>query len=197
VNFLAVQHYVELQLQKLGPELTYHNADHTLADVLPAALRLGKASNLGDEEMCLLATAVLFHDLGYLEKYHHNEPIGADCARQILPGHNYSQAQIDTVVSLILATSMPQKPVNHLEAIICDADLDSLWRDDFMVTSENLLKELNHHGAGMPLSDWLTQQQTFLSKHKYHCEVDLSSRNAGKLRNIERLRCRISRRALS
>jgi hypothetical protein len=45
-------------------------------------------------------------------------------------------------VKLIHVTEIPHKPLNHLQEIICDADLDYLGRNDFQEIADNLKAEL-------------------------------------------------------
>lgn len=188
MNLHGVYVYVEQQLQQLPPTLTYHNAGHTLSDVLPASQRLTAAYRLTPEAQSLLETAALFHDIGYLRQYTDNEPIAADWARQVLPGFGYTNEQIGVVERLILVTALPQAPTCMLEAIMCDADLDSLWRDDFIVISQALRTELENHGMQVPQQDWLNRQIDFLQQHHYFCEAESSRRQAGKQQNIRILK---------
>ena len=175
------------RLNLLNKELTYHNASHTLSDVMLSAIYLAEKSNINVKDFLLLKTAVLFHDLGYLKKYDSNEFIGAEMAKEILPSYEYTSRQIEVIVKLILSTKLPQTPTSLLEKIICDADLDSLHRDDFLDLGENLRKELCHHKSFINKKQWLKAQLEFVKGHSYHTEVDISLRNNGKLKNIKLL----------
>lgn len=188
MDYVRVKHYVELQLLRLDESLTYHNASHTLNDVLPAAERLAIMSNISDEDLTLLKTAVLFHDLGYLEQYQNNEPIGARMASGVLADYDYSEQQIKTIEQLILATRVPQAPQTSLQEIICDADLDSLGRDDFFDISMRLLAELNQHGQHIEKQDWYQAQINFLEKHAYFTLAAQAQRQPGKMENIRLLK---------
>lgn len=185
---LAIDFVTQQLQQKLPSNLIYHGEAHTLNDVLPACQRLAQYYSLTEEQNVLLATAALFHDLGYLQKYSNNEIMGAQLAAKVLPEMDYTSKQIATISQLILATALPQEPNNLLEQIICDADLDSLWRQDYCQRSEELRLELSHHNQHYSKQQWQLLQIEFLQKHRYFCEAEAQPRAAGKQRNIVRLR---------
>jgi len=185
----GVKAYVLARLERgLSPDLHYHNIQHTRDDVLPAVERLAALAGVDEADLLLLRTAALYHDTGYLEQYANNESVGAHIAQETLPDFGYSPDQISTVAQLILATNMPQMPGNFLEALICDADLDSLGREDYLVTSHNLYAELGAYGAQITLETWYLRQLNFLSSHTYFTDVARDLRNAGKQENILLLR---------
>lgn len=193
MDYSKAYQYVEKQLQGLSPQLTYHTAWHTLGDVLPVSIKLAKALQIEGKDLLLLKTAALFHDLGYLEQYDTNEPLAVKLAEQKLPEFGYNQEDIKQVCSIIMATSMPQKPLTIPEKIICDADLDSLSRNDFFSLSEKLRQEFSCYKKPVDKKEWLTIQLEFLKTHSYHTDVNIEFRNNGKLKNIAELESRISR----
>jgi uncharacterized protein len=182
---------------RLGLELPaglfYHGIHHTRDDVFPAAERLTAMAGIDSEQATLLRTAVLYHDLGFVEQYTENEAIAACIAGETLPGFGYSPAQIETIQRLILATRLEARPENFLEEIIRDADLDSLGRENFFQTSHNLWLELNGRGARTNIVEWYHVQLSFLSNHRYHTQVSHQLRDAGKERNLANLRQRLAR----
>lgn len=184
----GVKAYVLARLARsLPPELRYHSIRHTSADVLPAVERLAALAGVNGDELLLLRTAVLYHDMGYMEQYANNEPIGAALARETLPDFGYAPDQVEAVTGMIMATQMPQAPQNFLEKLICDADLDSLGREDYLDTSHDLYAELIAYGASISLKAWYRRQLDFLSNHTYFTEVARELRDAGKQENIRRL----------
>ena len=82
---------------------------------------------------------------------------------------------------------MPQAPQTYLEELICDADLASLGREDYLDTSHYLYAELIAYGASISLKDWYKRQLRFLSNHTYFTAVARDLRDAGKQENIRRL----------
>lgn len=151
----------------LSPNLLYHGVHHTRDDVLPAAIQLGEMANLSQHDMQLLKTAVLYHDLGYIQVYNDHEDLGAYLAAEELPKHGYAPEEIETIVGLIMATKMPHGAKGLLQEIICDADLDSLGREDFFVTSHCLRLELQSIGIELSVRDWYMRQLEFLKNHQY------------------------------
>ncbi len=79
---------------------------------------------------------------------------------------------------------MPQAPQTYLEQLMCDADLDSLGRDDYLATSHNLRDELALHGMEIPLKVWYERQLTFVSQHVFFTEVAQELRRAKKAENV-------------
>jgi uncharacterized protein len=171
-----------------GPGLPYHNLWHTWHDVLPAARRLARMEGLPEEAQELLLASAWLHDIGYLEQYPNNEPIAARMAAATLPGFGYSAQQTQKVVRIILATQLPQKPKSILQQILCDADLDSLGRKNFLKLSHDLHREICMLVRSIPITEWYSMQLTFLQSHRYFTRSAKALRNEGKRRNIEKLK---------
>ena len=74
------------------------------------------------------------------------------------------------------------------QAILCDADLDSLGREeDFLATSKALWQERTASGMVIPWLDWLKGQYRFLRDHQYFTPAARGLRDEGKQKNIELL----------
>jgi uncharacterized protein len=88
---------------------------------------------------------------------------------------------------MIMATKIPQQPKNHLEEIICDADLDYLGTDDYPVISKTLFKEMEHL---RPLTEtrWLEIQVGFLEAHHYFTATATKARKRKKEATLQRLK---------
>jgi len=183
------EEYVLARLEaELAPDLYYHSIRHTRDDVLPAAERLARLARLDGEETLLLRTAALYHDIGFVEQYWYNEPIAVRIAEETLPGFGYDLSQVRVIGNIIVATQLPQSPQTFLEALLCDADLDSLGREDFVVTSHNLKLELAAHGQTSTIAEWYETQIAFLTAHSYWTRVAEVLRGAQKRRNLAELR---------
>lgn len=174
---------------ELSPHLTYHSLRHTRDDVLPAAVRLAQATGVNGDALLCLATAALFHDIGFLVAYDEHEAHGIALARAALPEFGYSAAQLDTITELIAATRMPQQPTSALAELLCDADLDVLGREDFWEINRLLLAETEHQ-LGRPIdeAEWLAGQLRFLEEHVYFSAGAHELRDSGKARNVTRMR---------
>ena len=174
----------------LSPDLTYHHAEHTL-DVLHAVVDLGLAENVTEDEMCLLKTAALFHDSGFLLGYNHHEMSSCNLAKEILPQYNYPEAEIKIICELIMATQVPQRPTNKLQEIICDADLDYLGRNDFVEISESLFLEFLSHNIVKDRNHWNKVQRSFFESHHYWTNTSKSKRAQLKQIHLDQIRSMI------
>jgi uncharacterized protein len=188
IDFTGARDYIVQKLSGLLPsDLYYHGVNHTVNDVILAVKEHAKAAGINSEELLLLETAAYYHDCGYLRQYYFNEPVAVEIAAEALPGFGYSVGQIEMIGRIIMATQLPQKPESFLEKIMCDADLDSLGRDDFFITSHCLRLELAAYGQPTNVYEWYEKQLVFLESHTYFTEVARAVRDAGKKRNIEEI----------
>ena len=192
IKYYKTEHHVMGILQKsLSPSLYYHSIKHT-KDVVKSVERIALLEGVTDEGLFLLKTAAIFHDAGFIEQYDHNEGIGARMAQEILPKYGYTEQHVKTIVELIHATEIPHKPINKLQEIICDADLDYLGRDDFEEIADNLRKELTEMGKIKSRKEWDEIQVKFLNQHQYFTATALGSRQQKKQENLERVIERLS-----
>jgi predicted metal-dependent HD superfamily phosphohydrolase len=177
--------------EKLPSNLHYHSIVHTI-DVCQAIERIALMEGVVGEELFLLKTAALYHDSGFVQQYETNESIGADMAKDALHQFGYTPEQIEVVQQLILATKVPQQPNNHLEQIICDADLDYLGRDDFHSIADNLKLELLERNKIQNDKQWDEIQIKFLEAHHYFTSSAIKLRQEKKVKNIEDIKNRLS-----
>src|SRR4030042_109443 len=92
--------------------------------------------------------------------------LGCGLAREFLPKYGYNQTQIDKISEIIMATKLPPKPNNLLEAIICDSDLDYLGRSDMIPVSNTLFKELEEQNKITSFNAWNKLQVKFITGHQ-------------------------------
>jgi hypothetical protein len=138
--------------------------------------------------MELVKVAVLFHDSGFIQGSKNHEEVGCELAKSNLPGFGYANEEINSICGMIMATIYPQKPKNHLEEIVCDADLDYLGRDDFFTIGNTLLREMNTNGSVQTEDDWNKLQETFLGSHHYFTETANRLRGKKKNEHLEKIR---------
>src|SRR5262245_54459373 len=123
--------------QKLGSKMIYHNYAHTL-DVVENTRKIGKKSDLGDEELEIVTLAAWFHDSGYIDTYKGHEERSKEIAEQFLKENSYSPDKTAKVLSCIETTKIPQVPKSPMEEVISDADLIHLGKEDFFEYSDLL-----------------------------------------------------------
>lgn len=171
----------------LSASLTYHNIDHTL-DVTTQCLAIAKAEGIADKQMLMeLQIAALYHDTGFLFVYPGHEEKGCELAREQLPGFGLNKTAVANICELIMATKIPQSPKNHLQQIICDADLDYLGRDDFFTIGDKLHKEVLAYKIVNNKKEWEERQVIFLQSHNYFTQSSQQKRSHVKLLHIKKL----------
>lgn len=184
MNFEGAKTYILKRMEAELPDyLHYHSIFHVL-DVYQSAEKLAESEKISPAETLLLLTAVLFHDSGFIIGGKNHEELSCEIARNDLPGFGYSGSDIERVCQLIMATRIPQNPKNHIEEIICDADLDYLGRDDFWKIGELLFEEYERLGIVATKQEWNQMQIRFLGAHQYFTQSARSNRNAKKLEHL-------------
>jgi class 3 adenylate cyclase len=192
IQFTDIQEIILDKLERELPDhLYYHNVKHTV-DVVTEVELIGWGEGCSDEEILLLKTAGLFHDAGHIIGYDNHEFFSVQIARELLPKYNYTPGQIDRICSLIMATRLPPRPVDLLESIMCDSDLDYLGRSDFIPVSDALYKELKAQDKMKSLNDWNKLQVKFISGHQYFTRTAMSLREVNKQLQIERIQSLIT-----
>ena len=192
IQFTDIQEIILDKLERELPDfLFYHNVKHTV-DVVTEVELIGWAEGCSDEEILLLKTAGLFHDVGHTVAYDNHEYHGTVIAREMLPRYNYSPEQIDRICSIIMSTKLPPKPTTLLEEIICDSDLDYLGRSDFIPVSNTLFEELRAQNKMGSLNDWNKLQVKFISGHQYFTKTARSLREVNKQLQIEMIQTLIT-----
>lgn len=193
INYRKAEKALLKKLNKELPDnLYYHDVRHT-EDVCQAVERLAFMEGIEGEDLFLLKTAALFHDAGFVEQYEKNEWIGARMAKEMLPNYGYTEEQLEQIASMIDATQVPPDPNNHLERIICDADLDYLGREDFHEIADQLRKELMERGYIHSMIEWDRVQVSFLRQHQYFTDSAINLRRKKKLEHLRQIEERLEK----
>ena len=193
LDFFGLNKFViEFLKNKLSSNLYYHGVHHT-EDVVQSLDEICFHEKVNPEEYFILKTAVLFHDMGYIDQYNDNEIFGVKYAEKILPKYNFSKSQIKKISNLILATKVPQNPKNKLEKIICDADLDYLGRVDFLEISDSFFKELKERKFVNNQNHWDELQVDFFEEHTYFTDFSKNNRNPMKQKNLKFIKERLNK----
>lgn len=183
----ARQYAYERLSQELAPTLHYHCLAHTFDDVVPAAVRFGRDSGFKGEDLGLIETAAIYHDIGYLVGRQEHENIGVDICYEVLPTFGYRPAHLERIAAMIMATQLPQNATTLEARIIADADMDSLGREDFLHTSLALRRELESIGIYRTDAEWFRGQLFFLKNHRYFTNAAQRLRQQGKEKNMQLL----------
>jgi uncharacterized protein len=192
---LASEYIIQRLHRELKPELHYHCLEHTL-DVLEATRRLADAEGVESHARTLLETASLYHDAGMIVQYKDHESASVALVKEVLPQFGYSKSDIDEISRLIMVTKLPQRPYDHLEQIICDADLDYLGRADFFLHSFKLRLEWQATGIrNTTLPEWFEFQIKFLTEHRYFTKSANLLRNKKKLKHLEEIKQIVNRKS--
>lgn len=172
---------------KLPKGLYYHGLHHTL-DVLKVCNQYIKRGNFDDYTSKILRLGALLHDIGFTISMNEHELRGSEIAEELMTKHAFSRKDIDTVKGIIMATRVPQNPLNHLEEMICDADLDYLGRKDFYIISNQLFKELKFNSVLSSRLEWNKIQIKFLGAHKFHTSFAKNKRQPEMENRIEEIK---------
>lgn len=196
LQLLRVNDVEEFVLSKLEDglpdNLYYHNVKHTI-DVVTQVELIGRSEGVKDEDMLILKTAALFHDMGHLVNYDTHEEESVKLAKKILPEYYYTEEQIEKICSIILVTHMPPQPKNLLEEIMCDADLDYLGRTDFVPVSINLYKELHERKKIDSILEWNQMQFKFIKGHQYFTKTAQKLREVNKNKQLDNIKNEIKK----
>lgn len=94
---------------------------------------------------------------------------------------------------MIMATKVPQQPQNHLEEILCDADLDYLGREDFFTIGNKLFAELSVYGILSTEDEWNELQARFLEAHHYFTKTAIKLRKKKKDKHLKLVKSKLGR----
>lgn len=154
--------------EKLSPDLTYHNLDHT-RDVVKAAEVIGKNSGLTDDEVEMLILAAWFHDSGFTEIYTGHEEKSVEICSDFLMQNRYAPDKIEKIKSIILVTRVDRFPENLIEMVIKDADLAYAGKDTFYAKSIDLRTEWQKYfNSDYTEYDWIINNINFLNETKFY-----------------------------
>ncbi len=191
---MQYQQVYDFLMTKLENDLpayyTYHNAAHTKS-VIAAAEHLAIKENISGDDLIILKTAALFHDAGFLQQADGHEEISCIWAREYLPKYDYTDNQVEHICRTIMATRLPQTPVDHLGQILCDADLYFKGKEGYKANADRLYKEFKQRGIVKTDAEWLLMQVEFLSNSNFFTTVAIDELNQTKQEIIAELNTKI------
>lgn len=183
----AISHILNRLYSELSTDLYYHGVHHTL-EVMEACKHISEYEGVSDSESNILLLATAYHDCGFLDVYKSHERVGGRIAARTLKEFGISNEIIQKVINLIDSTRIPQTATNHLEEIICDADLDYLGGENYDEIADTLYRELFENDLIDKNVDWVQFQLKFLESHHYWTEHSKKHREPGKKLVIDRLK---------
>ena len=170
ILYRAGRYVTQLLIRQLPADRVFHNLHHTI-NVVQGANRIGKAEGLTEPEIELVMLAAWFHDTGHIKTYTGHELESMNIAREWLASEGFPEDRTATVLRCIEVTTMPQKPTNKMEAVMCDADLYHLSFNTYDHYQEMLREEWRRElGIEVSDEDWSEQNHAFLSSHHYFTE---------------------------
>jgi predicted metal-dependent HD superfamily phosphohydrolase len=136
-----VQRFVTNLYDDFIPEsYEYHNLQHT-KEVVHYVGIIGQEEGVSDEALETLQLAAWFHDTGFSVDKHDHELHSAKIARDFLK-NKISADRMAQIERCILATRLPQTPLDKLSEILCDADMYHLSDEsNFILKSEKFRQE--------------------------------------------------------
>ncbi len=180
--------HVEEILQKLSPDLKYHNFAHTLA-VKQACITIANEEGASDKELEVLQLAALFHDTGFLEKYKGHEAVSKKYAKSFLDISQYPPEDTALVLQCIEATKANREPQGKLEQIIKDADMVHLSSKDYLEAIETLRHEWAIYlDKNYNEYTWTQINYNFLKQHTFHTAAAENLFSKRKKDNVKRLK---------
>jgi len=181
--------YVESFLKKnLSDGIYYHDLEHT-QEVVNASEEIGMACNLSDDELETVLIAAWFHDTGYYKGMKDHEANSRDVAEEFLKQEGAGKEKIEAVGGCIMATKIPQKPLNIMEEVLCDADLYHVSTREFFKKSELLRKEFSLvFPDEIQLDEWFKNSIKFLKSHSFFTSYAKEKLLPAKKENLKKLK---------
>jgi len=163
----AHQYVQNILNEHAPPENVYHNLNHT-TEVVAAVKEIAAAEGVGGDDLELLIIAAWFHDSGYVKVCKGHEEVSIEYVKEFLKLNNYPREKTEKIISMIQATKVPQVPKNHLEEILCDADLHHLGTKIFEEKGDLFRLEIEKRGDGVCSDqEWLEISERFFKNHNF------------------------------
>lgn len=189
--------------ERLPGGLFYHNKEHTIG-VLSTVCRLAEHDQLSQKDTELLAIAAAWHDVGYSEQQHQNEPLAAAWIGEAMRAtRQYTDGEISEVQRAILDTEMKpreedgtlhQIATGRLSPWLLDGDLANFGASDFLTHTFRLMRELGFGQVHTPsdllnpkMLTFLEGSSRLLSAHSWQTRAASELLQPGKIINQENL----------
>lgn len=191
--FKAEQFVTDLLVNKLPPEFTYHNLEHTTL-VVEGVMAIGTAESLTEEDMEVLSIAAWFHDTGLAHTKEDHEEESVQIATWFLKQENVDDELIVKVSECILATKPMTIPKEKIHQIIRDADMFHLSKDDYDDFAKKLRIEWSLvYDKIYSEMEWNRLNLEFLTSHEFHTDYARELLLDKKERIIKRIRKKVKK----
>lgn len=188
MEFLKAKSHIQKRLKNELPKYLYYHSTEHIKDVYTAAKQIAASEGVKGENLKLLLIAAMYHDSGFMIQAKNHEKLSCTIVKETLPDFGFSAEQINKICGMIMATKIPQNPQNHLEEILCDADLDYLGREDFFTIGNHLFEELKTYKIVITKRDWNLLQIGFLEQHNYFTKTAIALRKPQKDKYLQLLK---------
>jgi predicted metal-dependent HD superfamily phosphohydrolase len=187
MNYQKAEKFVLERLRsELPADVFYHGPQHTI-DAIAAATEFALAEGVSGDDLVIIKTAALYHDVGFIYSHTDNERLGVKMARDTLGLFGYKRREVDIIGNIIMATVYPYNPETLFEKIICDADLEYLGTGRFYEYSELLRLEIEVQGKKFTEAEWLDFEIEFLKNHTFFTQSCIETRGPLKQKHLEEL----------
>jgi len=185
-------HVLFLLMEKLSPNLKFHNLRHTF-DVVDASYEIGRQEQLTEDQLTIVQVAAWFHDCGYVTRYIGHEETSKEMAKEFLTAKSCDVQFISDVLKCIDATRYPQKPQTLEEQVISDADFYHFTKPGYHNYEEALRYEFEFYLKKEYTDEtWAKGNCDMLTQHAYFTQYGREVLQKFKEINIERMRNKCS-----
>jgi class 3 adenylate cyclase len=170
LRLIDLEEYVVNMMTNTASNMFFHNFNHIM-DVYKYVEILAQAESIPEEDILLLKTAALLHDIGYSISYDNDiNDVSENIAREFLPSFKYTQTQIEKICRLMRASHYESTPLDIAVAVMNDANNIYLGRDDYSKLIINLLHELEEHNIPVKNDALFEKQCNRLREHKFYTQ---------------------------
>jgi len=171
LRLLDLEEYIVHMMTNTATNMYFHNVKHAL-DVCYQVELLSQTENVNDEDVLLLKTAALMHDIGYTISYENDiSLVSEEIAREFLPTFQYKPFQIDRICRLIKAANYESVPKDIVEEVMHDANHIYFGQDNYIEITMSLLRELEEHTISVNRTEWFKTRIHKLQNHKFYTET--------------------------
>ena len=187
----AEKYVTNLLGKSLSNEYLFHSRKHTM-NVTQSSVMIGQYCGLTEDDLNLLQICALFHDTGYILTDKEHEIESSFIATEFLKANQVEEDLIEKVTLAIMATKVPQKPVDMISEILCDADLIHLTTEDYFEQMELLRLEWQVTGKSF-FDEYQFHMNSieFFNNHQYHSEYGKTVLEDKKLACLDKIKERV------